>query len=292
GHTWKAFGEDASGTGCGLNPPRGEDHFPFLSYTTITGSPSRCANLLPGSGNEVINAFNAGTNFIWLTPNDCNNMHSCSVATGDNYIHGWVPQLLTAMNGKKALLILTFDEAYTNPPYIYHAFIGPAAKLAYKSTVEYTHYSLAKMIEDVWGGGNLGQNDVSANSPVEFFLPGGPDFGLVANPTSVSFAAGGSATSTISLTASGGFTGTVGLTAGQRHGHVRCFVLDRFRPDRDAPGPLGLGGRRDLGHTVLVRPHRATCFRRRRYVPGQGPDPGQSRAHRHREPCRRRLPAR
>src|SRR5206468_2384948 len=213
GHTWKAFGEDASGTGCGLNPPRGEDHFPFLSYTTITGSPSRCANLLPGSGNEVINAFNAGTNFIWLTPNDCNNMHSCSVATGDNYIHGWVPQLLTAMNGKKALLILTFDEAYTNPPYIYHAFIGPAAKLAYKSTVEYTHYSLARMIEDVWGGGNLGQNDVSANSPVEFFLPGGPDFGLVANPTSVSFAAGGSATSTISLTASGGFTGTVGLTA-------------------------------------------------------------------------------
>src|SRR5205807_1742597 len=97
GHTWKAFGEDASGTGCGLNPPRGEDHFPFLSYTTITGSPSRCANLLPGSGNEVINAFNAGTNFIWLTPNDCNNMQSCSVATGDNYIHGWVPQLVTSM---------------------------------------------------------------------------------------------------------------------------------------------------------------------------------------------------
>src|SRR5438034_6152676 len=110
GHTWKAFAEDASGTGCGLNPPRGEDHFPFLSYTTITGSPSRCANLLPGSGTEVINAFNAGTNFIWLTPNDCNNMHSCSVATGDNYIHSWVPQLLTAMNGKKALLVLTFDE--------------------------------------------------------------------------------------------------------------------------------------------------------------------------------------
>src|SRR5947207_11232684 len=63
GHTWKAFAEDASGTGCGLNPPRGEDHFPFLSYTTVTGSPSRCANLLPGSGTEVINALNAGTNF-------------------------------------------------------------------------------------------------------------------------------------------------------------------------------------------------------------------------------------
>src|SRR5205809_704202 len=58
--TWKAFAEDASGTGCGLNPPRGEDHFPFLSFTTITGNASRCANLLPGSSNEVISAFDAG----------------------------------------------------------------------------------------------------------------------------------------------------------------------------------------------------------------------------------------
>src|SRR5947199_19278 len=80
GHTWKAFAEDASGSGCGLNPPRGEDHFPFLSYTTITGNSARCANLLPGSSNEVIAALNAGTNFIWLTPNDCNNMHSCGVS--------------------------------------------------------------------------------------------------------------------------------------------------------------------------------------------------------------------
>src|SRR5438309_9385382 len=91
GKTWKAFAEDASGTGCGLSPPRGEDHFPFLSYTTITGNSARCANLLPGSSTEVIAAFNAGTNFIWLTPNDCNNMHSCSVSVGDNYLHGRVP---------------------------------------------------------------------------------------------------------------------------------------------------------------------------------------------------------
>src|SRR5438552_3712679 len=100
GKTWKAFAEDAGGSGCGLSPPRGEDHFPFI-----------------------------------------------------------------------------------------------------------------KLLEDVWGGGNLGQGDVNAPSPVEFFLAGGPDFGIAANPTSVSFGSGGSATSTVSLTASGGFTGTVGLTA-------------------------------------------------------------------------------
>src|SRR5436309_2054060 len=211
--TWKAFAEDASGTGCSINPPRGEDHFPFLSYTTITGSSARCANLLPGSSNEVIAELNAGTNFIWLTPNDCNNMHSCSVATGDAWIQSWVPNLLTAMAGMKAALIIMFDEAYTSPPYIYMSFSGPATQLAYKSTASYTHYSLLKLIEDVWGGGNLGQGDVTAPSPLEFFNAGGPDFTLSANPGTVSFDAGLSANSTISLQATGGFSGTVALTA-------------------------------------------------------------------------------
>src|SRR5712691_621833 len=150
GKTWKAFAEDAGGTGCGLSPPRGEDHFPFLSYTTITGNASRCANLLPGSSNEVLSAFNAGTNFIWLTPNDCNNMHSCSVAQGDAWLASWVPALLAAMAGKKAALLITFDEGYTSPPYIYNGFSGPAAKLAYKSSASYTHYSFIKLLEDVW----------------------------------------------------------------------------------------------------------------------------------------------
>src|SRR5437660_8544223 len=195
--TWKAFAEDASGTGCGLSPPRGEDHFPFLSFTTITGNSSRCANLLPGSGAEVISAFNAGTNFIWLTPNDCNNMHSCSVAQGDAWIASWVPALLAAMAGKKAALLITFDEGYANPPYVYTAFIGTAATLAHKSSVAYSHYSFSTLLDDVWGGGNLGQNDVTAPSPVEFFQPAGPDFRITANPTSVSFGIGGSATSIV-----------------------------------------------------------------------------------------------
>src|SRR2546422_4176707 len=214
GKTWNAFAEDASGSGCGLNPPRGEDHFPFLSFTTITGNSSRCANLLPGSSNEVLAAFNAGTNFIWLTPNDCNNMHSCSVAQGDAWLASWVPALLAAMVGKKAALMITFDEGYTTPPYVFTSFSGPAANLAFKSSASYTHYSFIKLLEDVWVGGKLVQNDITAPSPLEVFLPGGPDFSLTANPTSVSFGTGQSARSTMSLASTGGFGGTVDLTAG------------------------------------------------------------------------------
>src|SRR6058998_2601827 len=212
GHTWNAIAE-GSGSGCSINPDRGEDHFPFLSYTTITGNAARCANLHSGGPADVVTALNAGTNFIWFTPNDGHNMHDNSVASGDAWIQSWVPGLLTAMAGKKAALILMFDEAYTSPPDIYMSFSGPATQLAYKSTASYTHYSLLKLIEDVWGGGNLGQGDVSAPSPLEFFNAGGPDFTLSATPGTVTFIAGQSATSTVSLTGSGGFTGTVALTA-------------------------------------------------------------------------------
>src|SRR5947209_4915442 len=215
GHTWNAIAE-GSGSGCSINPDRGEDHFPFLSYSTITGSCARCANLHSGSSADVVAARNAGTNFIWFTPTDQHDMHDNSVASGDAWIQSWVPGLLTAMGTKKAALILMFDEAYTSPPYIYMSFSGPATKLAYKSTASYSHYSLAKLLEDVWGGGSLGQGDVNAPSPLEFFGAGGPpvpDFSIAANPGTVSFIAGQSATSTVSLTASGGFTGTVGLAA-------------------------------------------------------------------------------
>src|SRR5437667_676932 len=212
GHTWNAIAE-GSGSGCSINPDRGEDHFPFLSYTTITGNSARCANLHSGGPTDVVAALNAGTNFIWFTPNDGHNMHDNSVASGDAWIQSWVPGLLTAMGSKKAALIIMFDEAYTSPPYIYMSFSGPATKLAYKSTVSYSHYSLAKLLEDVWGGGSLGQGDVSAASPVEFFNAGGPDFTLSANPATVSFVAGLSAASTVSLTDGCGFTGMVAITA-------------------------------------------------------------------------------
>src|SRR2546425_2232335 len=249
--TWKAFAEDASGSGCSLNPPRGEDHFPFLSYTTIRNNSARCANLLPGSSNEVISAFNAGTNFIWLTPNDCNNMHSCSVATGDAWIQSWVPNLLTAMAGKKAALIIMFDEAYTSPPLIYMGFSGPATKLAYKSTASYNHYSLLKLLEDVWGGGNLGQGDVTAPSPLEFFNSGGPDFALSANPTSVSFVAGQSATSTVSLHSTGGFSGPVDLTATSAPGGINVSCMPSSISDTQT-STCTVGGSTPGSYTVIV----------------------------------------
>src|SRR2546430_13617016 len=97
-----------------------------------------------------------------------------------------------------------YDGGSRGPPLIYRVFSETAAKTAYKSTVAYNHYSFIKLLEDVWGGGNLGQGDVNAPSPVEFFLAGGPDFGIAASPAGVSFGSRGAPTSHLSPTASCG----------------------------------------------------------------------------------------
>jgi len=57
-------------------------------------------------------------NFLWFTPNEIHNMHSGTnrVAVGDAWLASWVPTLLAAMAGKRALFVIWFDEAYTSPP--------------------------------------------------------------------------------------------------------------------------------------------------------------------------------
>ncbi len=59
GLTWQAFAEDASGSGtCNFNPPRGADHFAFLTFADMN-TPARCANLLTttsSSDTEFLNS--------------------------------------------------------------------------------------------------------------------------------------------------------------------------------------------------------------------------------------------
>src|SRR3989442_553134 len=253
GHTWNAIAE-GSGSGCSINPDRGEDHFPFLSYTTITGSAARCASLHSGGPTDVVAALNAGTNFIWFTPTDQHNMHDNSVASGDSWLQSWVPGLLTAMGSKKAALIIMFDEAYTSPPYIYMSFSGTATKLAYKSTASYSHYSLAKLLEDVWGGGSHDHGD--ERSAGSHGSGGGDDHrGRTHGPVHV----------------------LAHRPSRERYDYVRRVHFDGLRSNCDLAGPLGLGVRRHLGHLALLDPDRAACVRGIRHVHGDVADPGLKR---------------
>ncbi len=184
GLTWQAFAEDASGSGtCNFNPPRGADHFAFLTFADMN-TPARCANLLTttsSSDTEFLNSLNSANpaNFIWLTPNDCNNMHDCGIATGDSYLSTLVPQILSSkeFTTTKATLLIVFDEGYTGcsntggtGECVYASFSGPVAKKGVQlSPPGASHYSYLSTIETAWGLSSLTSNDAGAPNLLSAF---------------------------------------------------------------------------------------------------------------------------
>ncbi len=197
--SWRAYMEDmpfpcyksASGNYTYLTNP-------FLFYTSIGGNSTRCtAHVVPansgGRGQPDDNLVNAlgststASNFMWLTPNLCDNMHNCSISRGDNYLSQLVPLILNSyiFRTQKAALFLTFDEGYGRYPtdYVYTVWAGPAVKTHYQSSIQYSHYSLPRTIEVAWGLQPLTAKDAGSTAMTEFFPPppAPPTAPLIAN---------------------------------------------------------------------------------------------------------------
>jgi len=183
GLTWKAFAEDASGSGtCNFMPPRAGDHYPFIGFSDMKTS-ARCADMLTTTSPldpEFVGALNGATlpNYVWLTPNDTDNMHSSSVAVGDAYLATLVPLILSSrmFTTQKAALFIVFDEGNdfcptgnSNSDCVVAEWSGSAVKKAYSSSTSYNHYSYLSTIEANWNLPSLTSNDASATPMTEFF---------------------------------------------------------------------------------------------------------------------------
>src|SRR2546422_625200 len=183
GLSWKAFAEDSSGSGtCGFMPPRSGDHYPFIDFSDMKTS-ARCANMLTTTSPldpEFLAAINDVTlpNYVWLTPNDSDNMHSSSITIGDSYLAALVPLILSSrmFTTQNAALFIVFDEGNDFCPTgnsksdcVVAEWAGPAVKKAYGSTTSYNHYSYLSTLEANWNLASLTANDASAPPMTEFF---------------------------------------------------------------------------------------------------------------------------
>src|SRR3989442_956195 len=183
GLSWKAFAEDSSGSAtCSFTPPRSGDHYPFIDFSDMKTS-ARCGNMLTTTSPldpEFLAAINGVTlpNYVWLTPNDSDNMHSSSITIGDSYLAALVPLILSSrmFATQKAALFIVFDEGNDFCPTgnsssdcVVAEWSGPAVKKAYSSTTSYNHYSYLSTLEAEWNLSSLTPNDASATPMTEFF---------------------------------------------------------------------------------------------------------------------------
>lgn len=137
-----------------------KDHDPEAYYSDIVSNATLCAaSIRPAGTSASINSpaqliADAGAGnlaeFNFVTPNDCNNMHSCSITTGDQWLSRVVPPLVQA----GATVILTWDEGSTNShiPFIVY---GPGISHG-TYTAGSNHYSLLAALEDHFGVARLG----------------------------------------------------------------------------------------------------------------------------------------
>jgi len=256
GLSWKGYMENqnvAAGCDGTTHEPYEHEHNGFVAFQDIYTNTARCSKIAlanpSGCGTvtdcTLVNDLNSvsAPNFMWLTPNDCDNMHASSVCTtgngyngctsggsstcvkgGDNYLKSLVPNILSsyAFQNQRSALFIVFDEGTGFCPLngssescLYAVWAGPVAKTSFSSSHLYNHYSLTKTIEDNWNLATLTTADGGATSMAEFFNPTSPspDFGISASPTSLSIQAGSTSNSTVTLTSLNSFAGTVTLSA-------------------------------------------------------------------------------
>jgi hypothetical protein len=162
--------------GCytGLTASGGEDgpgtyarkHEPAISWTSVSGNPTRCARITD------LSHFDPTLGDLWfIAPNLCNDMHDCSIATGDAFLKGFMPTILSSPAFATSLVVLSWDEGSTSlggGGRIVTLVISPLAKAGFTSSIAHSHYSLLRTIEDAWGLPCLA-NACSANDLHEFF---------------------------------------------------------------------------------------------------------------------------
>ena len=117
-------------------------------------------NNVPDASNQPFSSFPADfatlPDVAIVVPNMCNDMHDCSVNTGDTWMQDNMDAYVQWATTHDSLLILTWDEDdFTVDNHIPLIFAGAdLVPDTYAETVD--HYSILRMLEDMYGLTPLG----------------------------------------------------------------------------------------------------------------------------------------
>jgi hypothetical protein len=182
GSSWGGYDESMP-SNCSFNDTSlyRSGHNPALYYTAIRKS---CAASDVPMGTTSSGAFQAALHantlpeFSFVTPNLCDDSHSCSSRTGDSWLSQWLPVITStqAYQSGGTVVFVTWDEGIhgntdacaTNTSdqgcHVATLILSPYTRPGTKATTLFNHYSLLRTSEDVLGLALLGHAaDASSN---------------------------------------------------------------------------------------------------------------------------------
>ncbi len=160
GISWKAYQEDIDGTTCpltrtGLYAPK---HNPMVFFDDVTDnndprSAGCIAHVRPYGELAADLRNDTAARYNFITPNLCNDMHDCSVRTGDTWLSHAVPQILDSPAYRRGgAIFITWDEGAGGDGPIGMIVLSPAAKGGgYTNAIHYTHSSTLRTIQEIFG---------------------------------------------------------------------------------------------------------------------------------------------
>jgi phospholipase C len=165
GRTWKTYQEDMpSPCFVGNQGEYAQKHNPFVYFDPIRLNRIDCEkNVVPLTELKTDLKSGALPNFAFITPNLCNDAHSCSLDTADKWLGNMIQTLTPALEqtGQPYLVVIMFDEAH-KPTVLQRLIVpgggrvpvvlySPDVKKGFEDSTFYNHYSLLKTISAAWG---------------------------------------------------------------------------------------------------------------------------------------------
>jgi phosphatidylinositol-3-phosphatase len=163
GKTWKTYAEDLPYPGFtgGSWGRYAKKHDPFLYFRDVVDSRARRSRVVPFTQLAHDLARHRLPDFSLVVPNLCNDMHDCSVATGDAWLKAHVVPLLRSPELRGGVVFVVFDEGTTDAGgggHVDALALGPTVRPGSKFAKPTNHYGLLRTIEDAWSLPRLGHS--------------------------------------------------------------------------------------------------------------------------------------
>ena len=183
--SWREYAESMPTNCSQSNSPDGlyfPKHNPFVYFGAITGnkgtgSTSSYCDSHVVSTDQLYLDLQAGKlpSFSFVTPNICDDAHSCPLSQGDQWLSTLVPKIINSSSFATTALFIVYDEGSSNDTtggggQVPAILVSPFAKTGYVSRGEYSHYSLLATVEAIFNLGSLGRNDSSASAMGDLFV--------------------------------------------------------------------------------------------------------------------------
>jgi hypothetical protein len=107
----------------------------------------------------MTSSLSLGSAFTMIVPNICDDMHSCSVSVGDQWLRRTMPTILRSVQYRtgSTVVFVTFDENDSDSTNrIPTIVIAPSVHVGARVGTSFTHYSLLSTTESLLGLAHLG----------------------------------------------------------------------------------------------------------------------------------------